>query len=81
MSKRNRSVRGAGGRKISQLRRLSGLGLGLPAVLAMAPAAHAFQVYDGSSSGNNVEINLNITASYTGLYRVGKASPVLASSA
>uniref|UniRef100_UPI00262C5EA1 DUF1302 domain-containing protein n=1 Tax=Acidocella sp. TaxID=50710 RepID=UPI00262C5EA1 len=28
-----------------------------------------------------VEINLNITASYTGLYRVGKASPVLASSA
>jgi hypothetical protein len=47
-------------------------------VLAAAPAAHAFQVYDGSSAGNNLEINLDITASYTGLYRVGKPSPILA---
>src|ERR1700757_968576 len=61
-----------------------GLSLGLPAagslVLALAPSAHAFQVYDGASSGNNIEINLDITTSYTGLYRLGHPSSILATS-
>src|ERR1700734_3715712 len=80
MSKKIGSARGTKGRRFSQLRRLSGLGLGLPAALAAAPAAHAFQVYDGASSGNNIEINLDITTSYTGLYRMGHPSAILATS-
>jgi hypothetical protein len=78
MSNNNGSVNRAMRRRMSRLRRL---GLSLPAVLAMAPAAHAFQVYDGTSHGNNVEINLNITASYTGLYRLQQPSNVLVSGA
>jgi hypothetical protein len=70
------SMNQARGRKFS---RLSSFGLGLPAVLAVAPAAHAFQLYDGSRNGNNWEINLDITASYTGMYRVQDPSNVLAS--
>jgi hypothetical protein len=76
MSKKLGTIRGAKSRKLS---RLSGLGLGLPAVLAVAPAAHAFQLYDGSQHGNNWEINLDITGSYTGMYRVQKPSAILAS--
>jgi hypothetical protein len=76
MSKKLGTVRGAKSRKLS---RLSGLGLGLPAVLAAAPAAHALQLYDGSQHGNNWEINLDITASYTGMYRVQSPSAILAS--
>jgi len=77
MSKILGTANGAKGRKISRLR---GLGLGLPVALAAAPAAHALQLYDGSTHGNNVEINLNITASYTGMLRVGHVTPVLADS-
>ena len=76
MSKKIRSVNRAEGRK---LLRVSGLGLGLPAALAAAPCAHALQLYDGSTHGNNVEINLNITTSYTGLYRVQQPSDILVS--
>jgi Protein of unknown function (DUF1302) len=74
MSKKNGSVSRTKGRKLARLR---SLGFSLPAVLAAAPAAHALQLYDGSAHGNNVEINLNITASYTGALRVGKPSQVL----
>src|SRR5579864_5478725 len=70
------SVNRAESRKLARLRRL---GLSLPAVLAAAPAAHALQLYDGSSHGNNVQVNLNITTSYTGLYRVQSPSTVLVS--
>jgi hypothetical protein len=55
------------------------LALGLPAVLAAAPAAHAMQLYDGTQHGNNWEINLNITASYTGMVRLGHPNQVLVS--
>jgi hypothetical protein len=61
--------------------RLCGVGLGLPAMFAAAPAAHAFTVYNGSQHGNNLEISLNITASYTGMYRVGSPSQTLVSGA
>src|SRR5579862_7379894 len=76
MSKKTGSVNRAKGRKFSRLGHLS---LSLPAVLAVAPAAHAFQVYDGTSKGNNWEINLDITASYTGMYRVGNPNQTLVS--
>jgi hypothetical protein len=76
MSKKLGTTNGAKGRNIARLR---GLGLSLPAVLAAAPAAHALQLYDGTTHGNNVEVNLNITASYTGLYRVQSPSTVLVS--
>ena len=58
-------------------RQLRNLSLSVPAALAAAPAAHALQLYDGSTHGNNVEVNLNITASYTGMYRVQSPSTVL----
>jgi hypothetical protein len=77
MSNNNGSVNRAMRRRISRLRRL---GLGLPALLAMAPVAHAMQLYDGTQHGNNVEINLNITASYTGAVRVGHPNQLLVSS-
>lgn len=66
-------------RNCNILRRGYALGFGLPAALVMAPAAHAFQLYDGTTHGNDVEINLNITASYTGALRVGKPNQVLVS--
>ena len=78
MSKKIRSINRAKGQNFL---RLSSLGLGLPAVLAAVPAAHAFQLYDGSAHGNNVEINLNITASYTGAVRVGKPTQILVNGA
>ncbi len=75
MSKKLRIARRAKGRNIAR-----GLGLGLPAMFAAAaPAAHALQLYDGTAHGNNVEINLNITASYTGALRVGKPAQTLVS--
>jgi Protein of unknown function (DUF1302) len=76
MSKKIRSLNRAKGRNIARLRVL---GFSLPAVLAAAPAAHALQLYDGTTHGNNVEVNLNITTSYTGLYRVQSPSTVLVS--
>jgi Protein of unknown function (DUF1302) len=71
MSKKLRTVRGAKGRKLYRL------GLGLPAVLAVAPAAHALELYDGTTHGNNWEVNLNITASYTGAVRLGHPNQAL----
>jgi hypothetical protein len=76
MSKKIRRAGRIKGRKVQGLYRL---GLSLPAALAVAPVAHAFQLYDGSRNGNNWEINLDITASYTGMYRVQDPSNVLAS--
>jgi Protein of unknown function (DUF1302) len=78
MSKKIGSVNRSENRKFARLRRL---GLSVPAVLAAAPAAHALQLYDGSSHGNNVEVNLNITTSYTGLFRVQQPSAILVSGA
>ena len=76
MSKKIGSVNRAKSRHFSRLR---GLSLGLPAALVAAPAAHAFQLYDGTQHGNNWEVNLNITASYTGMLRVGAVNQTLAS--
>ena len=75
MSKKPRSANRA------KSRYFRGLTLGLPAVFAVAPAAHAFQLYDGSQHGNKWEVNLDITASYTGMYRVGHPSQTLVSAA
>ena len=73
MSKKIGSVSRAKSRKLFRL------GLGLPAVLVAAPAAHALQLYDGTQNGNNWEVNLNITASYTGAIRLGHPNQVLVS--
>jgi hypothetical protein len=83
MSKNNNRIKhGKPTKTVSSSAKL-GLGLGLPAagvfVLALSPAAHAFQLYDGSQNGNNLEINLNFDASYTGLFRVHPASKILTS--
>ena len=45
-------------------------------LLAVAPA-HALNLYDGSQYGNNLEINLTTTLSYTGALRVNSPSSVL----
>ena len=74
MSKKNGSTSGAKSRKFARLR---GLGLSLPAVLAVAPAAHAFQLYDGTTHGNNWEVNLNITTTYSGAIRVAHPSQLI----
>ncbi len=83
--KKTGAAHGAKGRKISPLRRVCGRELGLTAagglMLAMTPAAHALQLYNGAASGNNLRISLDITASYTGLYRVGQPSAILVSGA
>jgi hypothetical protein len=79
MSKKSGLNRRTKGRKNSTMRRLCGLGLGLPVVLAGAPAAHALNLYDGRSQGNNREINLDITVSYSGQLRTGKPNQVLVS--
>ncbi len=85
MSKKMGAVRKNQGPRFFSQRQLRRLGLSLPAagglVLGMAPTAHAFQVYDGSSKGNNLEISLSTTISYTGLYRVGHPSALLTSGA
>jgi hypothetical protein len=47
-------------------------------LLAVAPqGARAFNVYDGTSQGNNLEINLEIGTSYTGQLRVNSPSTLL----
>ncbi len=47
--------------------------------LEMVRPAQALQLYDGSQYNNNLEINLNFTASYTGMYRVSQPKAVLVS--
>ena len=50
------------------------------AFLAASPgAALALNLYDGNAGGNNLEINLQTTLSYTPIFRVGGVSNVLAS--
>ena len=44
----------------------------------MAEPAQALNLYDGTYSGNNLEINLTTTVSYTGFYRVNDPSEILA---
>ncbi len=83
MSKKMSTVGRNSDRKFFSQRRLRRMGFSLPAagglVLAAAPIAHAFQIYNGRASGNNLEISLGITTSYTGLYRVGHPSALLTS--
>jgi len=59
------------------------LSAGAFGVLAMsAPnAAHALNLYDGSTAGNQLEINLTTTLSYTPIFRVGNPSKRLTSAA
>jgi hypothetical protein len=47
-------------------------------VLAAPHGANALNLYDGTYSGNNLEINLTTTVSYTGFYRVNDPSAILA---
>jgi hypothetical protein len=62
----------------SALRSATVMGAGLAGLLALAGPARAVNLYDGSQVGNQVEINLNTTISYTGFYRVNDPSAVLA---
>ncbi len=58
----------------------TGLGLAGAGALLMAAAPHpakALNLYDGTNYGNNLEINLTTTVSYTGQYRVNSPSKVL----
>jgi hypothetical protein len=55
--------------------------LALPAAGALALAAtpaHAFQLYNGLSDGNNLEVTLNVTTSFSSFYRVNDPSYFLA---
>jgi hypothetical protein len=55
-------------------------GAGIVGILigAIPDSAKAFNLYDGSNAGNNLEINLSTTISYTGLLRVNNPSKILA---
>ena len=53
------------------------LGAGLLALLGMPGTAAALNLYDGTNYGNNLEINLTTTISYTGDLRVNSPSAVL----
>jgi len=57
----------------------TGLGLGLTGTLLVAALqpAHAFNLYNGEMSGNNLEINLSTTVSYTPIWRIQSPSAVL----
>jgi hypothetical protein len=78
-----RTVRNRKGRKHLGSHTLRGLRLSLPAagglVLASVPGAHAFQLYNGAASGNNLIVNLDITTSYSGLLRAHSPSALLTS--
>jgi hypothetical protein len=51
---------------------------GIAGVLLAAPhSARALNLYDGSQYGNNLEINLSMTFSYTGAVRVNNPSKIL----
>ena len=54
----------------------SAAGAGAMLIAASYPAS-ALNLYDGSQFGNNLEINLTTTVSYTGLLRVNSPSAVL----
>lgn len=47
-------------------------------MLFACPSARAFNLYNGNDYGNNLEVNLQITLSYSGFYRVNDPSAVLA---
>ena len=49
------------------------------ALLATVQPARAFNVYNGEDYGNNLEINLTTTLSYTPIVRVGNPSKILTS--
>jgi hypothetical protein len=55
------------------------LGAGVTAALGIAApqSAKAFNIYDGSQAGNNLEVNLTTTLSYSGFLRVNNPSQVL----
>jgi hypothetical protein len=46
---------------------------------AVPSVAHALNLYDGSSVGNQLEINLTTTLSYTPIFRIGNPSKILTS--
>jgi hypothetical protein len=62
----------------SALRCAAVMGAGIAGLLALSGPARAINLYDGSQYGNQVEVNLNTTLSYTGFYRVNDPSAVLA---
>jgi hypothetical protein len=47
-------------------------------LLTSGSSARALNLYDGSNGGNNLEINLMTTVSYTGTHRVNSPSAILA---
>jgi hypothetical protein len=47
-------------------------------LLTSGNSARAVNLYNGSNDGNNLEINLTTTVSYTGAYRVNSPSAILA---
>jgi hypothetical protein len=53
--------------------------VGCATLVGSTQAAHALNLYDGSSNGNNLEINLTTTISYTPIWRVGSPSAILTS--
>jgi hypothetical protein len=57
---------------------VAGAGVAGLLLAAASEPAKALNLYDGSESGNNLEINLTTTLSYTGTYRVNDPSAVLA---
>ena len=81
MTKKTTTIRNSGKIDNARLRHLRRLGLSLPAVLAIAPAAQALNLYDGTSAGNNLQIHLNIGTSYTGMLRVSQPNNALVSGA
>jgi hypothetical protein len=48
-------------------------------LLAGPDRAQAFSAYDGTSAGNNLEVNLNTTISYTPIFRTNNPSSTLTS--
>jgi hypothetical protein len=56
------------------------IGASLLVWLGLDGPAQALNLYDGTNYGNNLEINLTTTVSYTGMWRVNSPSAVLKSS-
>jgi hypothetical protein len=55
-----------------------GAGIAGLMVVMVPQVAKAMSLYDGTNSGNNLEINLNTTISYSSFYRVNDPSAILA---